>query len=164
MLELWNKFMDWYNSLNLDVILDWIIVVAIPFIIGILKSKETKSLVKEVKVVAENKKNEKAVNGLTDEVSALKETNVKNNEEIQEELKKLTMFMFILLKNAKISEKDKATIIQAYNSKKTEVVKEVVVNPQEMLENIVSEVEEDIKNVEQKPTKIDELVKELITK
>lgn len=164
MLELWNKFMDWYNSLNLDVILDWIMVVAIPFIIGILKKKETKSLVKEVKVVAENKKNEKAVNELTDEVSALKETNNKNNEEIKEELKKLTMFMFILLKNAKISEKDKATIIQAYNSKKTEVVKEVIVNPQEMLENIVSEVEEDIKNVEQKPTKIDELVKELITK
>lgn len=162
MLELWNNFMDWYKSLNLDAILDWIIVVAIPFIIGILKNRETKALRKEVKVVAENKKNEKAVNGLTDEVSALKETNVKNNEEVQEELKKLTMFLFILLKNAKISEKDKATIIQAYNSKNTEVVKEVVNNPEEMLQNIVEEVKEEIKNVEQKPSKIDDLVNSLI--
>ena len=55
MKEIIDNFWNWYHSLNLGEVIDWIITIGVPTLVAFLIKRGNVAQIKEVKAIAENK-------------------------------------------------------------------------------------------------------------
>ena len=149
MREFWYEFLQWYESNGVEEIITWASGVFVIIFAAISKLSLNKSKIREINVVANNKTLKKNHDEVIEQFK-------KENEELQEQLYKLTVtteklvaMNMLILENARVDYKVKnaATKILNYDtgSQAQKVVAEAV---KDVLEETIKEVAEKIEKNE----------------
>ena len=160
MKEIIDNFWNWYHSLNLGEVIDWIITIGVPTLVAFLIKRGNVAQIKEVKAIAENKQISKTfidtTNGILDKFADF-EKKIKEQAQANERLNSMLM---ILLANANIPANAKQQAIDLYKKGQVEVVEKieyVEVISQQNLNAVENQVQEELKQ-EEKPSELDKLV------
>ena len=154
MRELWETFVNWYNTSGVSSILNTATLGTLIGAIVTVGQKLKKSNKSEIVALTNNYQMSKEQAETNEKVALIQE----NVEVLSESVKQLSGMLLILLSNAKIptSEKQKALDLVNATSETTKKVVEKAKTITEVVSNITNEVVEAVERVENKSS-VDEL-------
>ena len=160
MKEILDNFWNWYHSLNIGEILNWVITIGVPTFVAVLTKKLNKAQISEIRAVAENKQVSKnffdTTNNILSAMANLKDTIgalAQNNE-------KMNALIMLLLANANIPIDAKQKAIDIYKETQKDLGNKIETSEELVAETITiieKQVEEEQK-VESQPPELDKLV------
>lgn len=172
MNELWNSFMEWYHSANIDTIINWCVVVGVPTMVAVISKTGKNAQLKEI-VAMEKQRN--ADTSLTDfkGFTSTKINEIYNNfNQSLMAIDKLSSLVLLLIQNSNISAENKAYALKVFSSveaKKTEIAtkveetKQIVNDTKAKVEEAVKQEKvEDVKKEEELKSSLDKLKEEVI--
>ena len=160
MKEIIDNFWNWYNSLNLGEIINWVITIGVPTLVAFLIKRGNKAQIQEVKALAEKKEISKTFLDTTNDILnkfAEFEKQIKAQAQTNDRLNSMLM---ILLANANIPANAKQQAIDLYKKGQVEVVQKIEVAEdltKATLDIVEEQVQEELKQ-EEEPTELDKLV------
>jgi uncharacterized UPF0160 family protein len=143
MSEIWDNFMNWYNSANINTILNWLLTIAIPTIIGVLVKSSGKAKINEILAQTKNEKLQELFSGLIASLTAKIEVVENGNINADEKIDKLSALLLLVINNSNISAEDKQYALKVYNATTQNVAKEIV-KVKDVVEEVVAKVEESV--------------------
>lgn len=172
MNELWNSFMNWYKSANIDTIINWCIAVGVPAMVGVIAKAGKNAQLKEI-VAMEKQRN--ADTSLTDfkgfTSNKINEIYENFNQSLMA-VDKLSSLVLLLIQNSNISAENKAYALKVFSSvdaKKTEIAtkveetKQIVEETKAKVETAVKQEKvNDVKKEEELKTSLEKLKEEVI--
>lgn len=160
MKEVIDSFWNWYHSLNVGEIINWVITIGVPTLVAFLIKRGNKAQINEVKALAENKVISKS---FIDTTSDILEKFANFEKQIKEQVQaneRLSAMLMILLANANIPANAKQQAIDLYKKGQVEVTEKIDV-AEDLANATISVVEEQVKEEieqEKQPSELDKLV------
>lgn len=160
MSELLNNFWNWYHSLNIGEILNWIITIGVPAFIAILHKKATKAEMSVIKSGLQEKAISQAFTQATNQIFDKVESMTKQIETLTNNNAVLGSMINTLMISANVDVEVKKQIVKEFKDMQTTAIKEIekgedlAVQTIEVLEKQIEKEEQ----IEKQPTELDRLV------